>query len=357
MACIGLALGAIAALGDMTQRSVKEIVADIDSIKPKVFYYNTEDMVNPEYRKQMTRELTQPLQQHLKLLVELEPHLDYPEKGNVLANEACDLALLDLYGDSTAQQQAADDASGSDNAKAVMGKLALLAKNWWDQPDADVQQNLVDQFQRLATDHPRFDQITDVLLLLAKTGEANDNLGNSLRDIVEKTLKGPEAVQYRARPDKIGAPFIVVGTAIDHKHVSTADWKGKVVLIDFWATWCPPCRKSLPDVAKLLHDDHDKGLEVLGISNDSVYSDLANFLKANPSVSWPQFYGSDSPGKWNRISYEVHVDKIPTMFVIDRNGILRAETVNYIPMDLIKRLLEEKPDPNPTTRPAGIVRE
>ena len=83
--------------------------------------------------------------------------------------------------------------------------------------------------------------------------------------------------------------FTVVDTT--GKTITSRHLRGKVVVIDFWATWCPPCLTAVPHLKELYSQYHDKGLEIVGFSTDTSRSDLENFVKRN-GISWPQVWGS-----------------------------------------------------------------
>ena len=102
--------------------------------------------------------------------------------------------------------------------------------------------------------------------------------------------------------------------------VSLSDYKGKVVIIDFWATWCPPCRKGIPDLVELKNEFKNDEFEIIGISLDAVTrggatkNDVIPFIK-DYGINYPIIVGD------NNISQQYGgVSSIPTSFVIDKEG-------------------------------------
>lgn len=106
-----------------------------------------------------------------------------------------------------------------------------------------------------------------------------------------------------------------------------ADLRGKVVLVDFWASWCAPCLKSLPLYSQLRDELPRTDFEVLAISVDESADDARRFLSAHP-VSFPVLHGDPGvPLSWG-------VEAMPTSYLVDREGIVRAVHHGFQPGDL-----------------------
>lgn len=111
---------------------------------------------------------------------------------------------------------------------------------------------------------------------------------------------------------------------------SLRDYRGKVVLIDFWATWCGPCIQEMPNVIRAYQKYHDKGFEIIGISLDSDMRTLQNFLDAN-EIEWRQ--ACDGKGWKGDIVQQYGVDGIPATFLVDAEGNLIASNLRGSALD------------------------
>jgi thiol-disulfide isomerase/thioredoxin len=101
------------------------------------------------------------------------------------------------------------------------------------------------------------------------------------------------------------------------KPLSIANYKGKLVLIDFWATWCGPCVGELPNVLKAYEKNHDKGFEIIGISLDQDEQKLKTFLQ-DRKMTWPQYF--DGKGWNNKLAQKYGIQSIPATFLLDGEG-------------------------------------
>ena len=122
---------------------------------------------------------------------------------------------------------------------------------------------------------------------------------------------------------------------INGQQVTLSNFKGKIVLLDFWASWCGPCRHNNPKLVKLYRKYHSRGFEIYGVSLDT---DPASWKQAihHDKLEWTQVI--DDRG-WNAQStVDYHVDAIPSSFLIDRDGIIRV--INGTERDIEKALRE-----------------
>lgn len=118
--------------------------------------------------------------------------------------------------------------------------------------------------------------------------------------------------------DKPAKDFSVA--LLDGSNFTLSKQKGKVVLIDFWATWCGPCRKEMPNVKKVYAENKDKGFEIIGISLDNSQEPLDKYIQEE-ELGWKFSYSGKG---WKDDHVALYgVNSIPSMWLVDKKGLLR----------------------------------
>ncbi len=150
-----------------------------------------------------------------------------------------------------------------------------------------------------------------------------------LEDYLKREAPGPFADQARAlqknhrRATELLVPDFTL-TTLDGKTITPASLKGKVVLLDFWATWCGPCRQALPELKDIQKKFAKKPFEIISISVDRDRKTLEDFIQKN-AMTWPQFF--DDGYRVSR--YAFGVSTFPSYFVIDQGGVVVYYTHGY----------------------------
>jgi thiol-disulfide isomerase/thioredoxin len=121
-------------------------------------------------------------------------------------------------------------------------------------------------------------------------------------------------------PELIGKPMPIVGTTHDGKPFDVARFRGKPVLVLFWATWCGPCKELMPEFKAIYEHFHGDGLEIVGVSQDLDVESLAAYLEAE-KIAWPNLFDAESANsEVHPLADKYGVHAIPTTFLLDREG-------------------------------------
>ena len=149
-------------------------------------------------------------------------------------------------------------------------------------------------------------------------------LGKRVDDLVASLKQQGEAKKVQAGL-AVGAKFPDFDEKdLGGKPLSVGNYKGKVVLVDFWATWCGPCVGELPNVLKTYEKYHSKGFEIVGISLDSDKSKLTGFIEQR-KMSWQQYF--DGKGWQNKLAGKYGVNSIPATYLLDTEGKILAKNL------------------------------
>lgn len=131
-------------------------------------------------------------------------------------------------------------------------------------------------------------------------------------------------------------PDFTLPSAVDGKDVSSDDFKGKVLLVTFFATWCPPCRQEIPSLIQLQNDLSAKGFSVLGLSLDDGDIDIVNELVARDKINYPVLMADSEV-----VSGFGGVSGIPTSFLISHDGKMIRSYAGYVSHELLRQDIEE----------------
>jgi peroxiredoxin len=179
--------------------------------------------------------------------------------------------------------------------------------------------------------------------------QAEKQVGHSPRDIVHSAEEiilsvnklGTQAMEDR-KSEKDSSKVLIGKKApnfklnsLDGEEVALNDFKGKVVILDFWASWCKPCLKELPRVQKIYQDFKKDGLVVLGMNAEKIPK-AQSFVKKH-DLTFTNLHDSD-----RKVAHtKYYVNAIPSVFIIDRKGIVRSYLVGLYPENELREAVEK----------------
>jgi thiol-disulfide isomerase/thioredoxin len=210
--------------------------------------------------------------------------------------------------------------------------------------------------EALNHDRPAGKFVDDFIKAFPKSKQAESMLlnvsysttGDDKRKILNKFIQlfpdSPRVSMMKAglrQLDGVGQPFALsFSDTLSGKPIDIADYQGKVVVIDYWATWCGPCRASMPELKKTYAELKDKGMVVLGISLDYKPSDDAvqkvkEYTSTN-GYDWPQYVQGD--GWQSQFSAGWGINSIPCTFVVGKDGKLASINPANLKNEVIRLL-------------------
>lgn len=151
-------------------------------------------------------------------------------------------------------------------------------------------------------------------------------------------IRGKSLPEPPVPPNLTKAPDFEV-KALNGGELSLKKYRGKVILLDFWATWCKPCLAEMPNVKRVYRRYKDQNFQIIGISLDTNRSSLRSYLRRQ-SIPWPQFF--DGAGWQNSVAQKYGIQAIPYMYLIDGDGFIRKENLRGRALEAaVGELIEE----------------
>jgi thiol-disulfide isomerase/thioredoxin len=324
---------------------------------------------DPAFRKDGAKEALPALGKITKLMGELAKMQAGTEgRKATLRARFMYLGYMTALGDEGAKKELEASAKGADADLAVAARSSLALGNWWaTDTDAAAQGKVLDEFVATARANPASDDIAATLMVMANAGAANDDLRAKAIDTIKTCMTGPTAKSAiealsalqdqqkmmadaeKAQAEAVGKTFAIQGRTSTDGKFDTASLKGKVVLIDFWATWCGPCRAELPHVKETYQKYHGKGFEIVGVSCDMSDEGLNDFTKDNemPWVQLREKSQDSAETEWHPLAKQYGVLGIPTMFLVDKKGVLRYVDARENLESKVQKLLAESEGAGP----------
>jgi peroxiredoxin len=198
------------------------------------------------------------------------------------------------------------------------------------------------RISNIATSTPSIVTINELYYL--RTTISTDSLVllfNRFSAELRNTKYGYVINQYiQTREPQVGDHYTdISGKDFEGKEVKLSDFKGKVILLDFWASWCGPCRMNMNQLAGTYKQYHNKGFEILSFSIDT-NKDSWKKISVQDNVQWTNI--SDLKGNFGKSVASYKVQGIPKAFLIDKNGIIVHIITSYNPDPNVHKEFDDK---------------
>ncbi|MDX2542489.1 TlpA family protein disulfide reductase [Streptomyces sp. WI04-05B] len=151
-------------------------------------------------------------------------------------------------------------------------------------------------------------------------------------------IMGKDGIATVKAGERVDAPDLS-GPTVDGKQLDVADYKGKVVVINLWGSWCPPCRAEAPNFVKVSKDTADQGVRFVGINTRDTDTAPAKAFEKQYGVTYPSLYDPTGRLMLRFKKGTLNPQAIPSTVVIDRTGKIAARTLQALSEDRLREML------------------
>ncbi|MFF1598944.1 TlpA family protein disulfide reductase [Streptomyces mirabilis] len=175
--------------------------------------------------------------------------------------------------------------------------------------------------------------VAALVLSACGSGGTSGGSGNS------NFVAGKDGISTVAKGSRAGAPDLS-GPTVDGKQLDVKDYKGKVVVVNVWGSWCPPCRAEAPNFVKVAKDTAAKGVQFVGINTRDANISLAQAFEKQQGVTYPSLYDPTSKLLLRFKKGTLNLQTIPSTIVIDRDGKIAARTLQALSEEKLREMLD-----------------
>ncbi|MET8412201.1 TlpA disulfide reductase family protein [Streptomyces sp. NPDC005195] len=172
-------------------------------------------------------------------------------------------------------------------------------------------------------------------LVLSACGSGGTSGGSGDTNFVA----GKDGISTVAKGSRVDAPDLS-GATVDGRKLDVEDYKGKIVVLNVWGSWCPPCRAEAPNFVRVAKDTEAKGVQFVGINTRDSEASLARAFEKEFGVTYPSLYDPKGKLMLRFKKGTLNPQTIPSTLVIDRDGKVAARTLQALSEDKLREMLD-----------------